>query len=177
MSELATLARPYASAVFKQAKESKATEKWSESLAFLSAVACDKDMAILIGNPKVKKDKLTELLVGVCQGIVDKEGANFLKLLIQNNRLILLPDIAKQFEELKAEAEGYIKVDVLTAFPFAKDDEKKFAATLEKTLSKKVHMNVAIDKSLIGGVLVRAGDRVIDGSIKGQLDSLRKALQ
>jgi F-type H+-transporting ATPase subunit delta len=177
MTELATLARPYAFAVFKRAKEKKAAAKWSENLAFLSAVASDTDMAALIGNPKVKKDKLSELLLDICKGSIDEEGANFLKLLLQNNRLDLLPDIARQFEELKAEAEGYIKVDVLAAFPFAKDDEKKFAATLEKTLSKKVHMNVAIDKSLIGGVLVRAGDRVIDGSIKGQLDSLRKALQ
>jgi F-type H+-transporting ATPase subunit delta len=177
MSELATLARPYASAVFKRAKESKATAKWSDNLAFMSAVTSNSDMATLISNPKVKKDKLTELLLGVCQDKVDKESANFLKLLIQNNRLSLLSDIAKQFEALKAEDEGYIGVEVLTAFPFDKDDEKKFAATLEKKLNKKIHMNVAIDKSLIGGVLVRAGDRVIDGSIKGQLDSMRKALQ
>lgn len=177
MTELATMARPYATAVFKQAKQKAASAKWSEQLAFMAAVIANKEMAGLVNNPKVKKEELIGLLLDICQGHIDNEGGNFLKTLLQNNRLKLLPDIARQFEELKAEDEGYIDVAVLTAFPFAKDDEKKFAATLEKTLSKKVRMNVAVDKSLIGGVLVRAGDRVIDGSIKGQLQNLRKALQ
>jgi F-type H+-transporting ATPase subunit delta len=177
MSELATLARPYASAVFKRAKETSDAAKWSENLAFMSAVMANKEMSALANNPKLKKDKLTELLLEICQGHVDNEGANFLKLLLQNNRLALLPDIARLFEELKAEDEGYVDVAVLTAFAFTKEAQQAFAATLEKTLSKKVNMNVAVDKSLIGGVLVRAGDRVIDGSIKGQLQNLRKALQ
>lgn len=176
MTELATLARPYAFAVFKRAKDAKATATWSDNLAFMSAVMGDKKLGALVKNPKVKKDKLTELLLDICQGKIDKEGANFLKLLIQNNRLTLLPEIAKQFEELKANDEGYISVEVVTAFPFAKEDEKNFANKLEKTLSKKIHMNMAVDKSLIGGVLVRAGDRVIDGSIRGQLQNLQKAL-
>jgi F-type H+-transporting ATPase subunit delta len=177
MSELATLARPYASAVFKWAKETASAAKWSEQLAFLSAVMNSKEMSVLVGNPKVKKDRLTDLLLDVGKGHIDNEGVNFLKLLVQNNRLALLPDIAKLFEEQKAEDEGYIAVEVLTAFGFTKEAQQKFTATLEKTLSKKVHMNVTLDKSLIGGVLVRAGDRVIDGSIKGQLQNLQKALQ
>ena len=177
MSELVTLARPYASAVFKRAKETASTAKWSENLAFMSTVMANKEMIGLVKNPKVKKSRLTELVLDISKGHVDNDGINFLKLLLQNNRLELLPDIAKQFEEFKAEAEGYVDVDVLTAFAFTKEEQQKFAATLEKTLSKKVHMNVAVDKSLIGGVLVRAGDRVIDGSVKGQLQNLRKALQ
>jgi len=177
MSELATMARPYATAVFKRAKETVGAAKWSEQLAFMSAVIANKEMFALVNNPKVKKEKLTGLLLDISQGQIDNEGSNFLKTLLQNNRLALLPDIAKQFEELKAEDEGYIEVDVLTAFPFTKEAEKKFAASLEKKLSKKVHINVAVDKSLIGGVLVRAGDQVIDGSIRGQLQNLRKALQ
>jgi F-type H+-transporting ATPase subunit delta len=177
MSELATLARPYASAVFKRAKETASAAKWSEQLAFLSAVMNSKEMSALVGNPKVKKDRLTDLLLDVSKGHIDNEGVNFLKLLVQNNRLALLPDIAKLFEEQKAEDEGYIAVEVLTAFAFTKEAQQKFAATLEKTLSKKIHMNVTLDKSLIGGVLVRAGDRVIDGSVRGQLQNLQKALQ
>jgi F-type H+-transporting ATPase subunit delta len=177
MSELATLARPYATAVFKRAKETIGIAKWSEQLAFMSAIIANKEMSVLVNNPKVKKEKFTGLLLDIGQGHIDSEGSNFLKTLLQNNRLALLPDIAKQFEELKAEDEGYVDVDVLTAFAFTKEAEKKFAATLEKTLSKKIHMNVAVDNSLIGGVLVRAGDRVIDGSIRGQLQNLRKALQ
>jgi F-type H+-transporting ATPase subunit delta len=177
MSELATMARPYATAAFKRAKETAAAAKWSEQLAFMSAVMGCAEFSALVNNPKVKKQKLTGLLLDIGQGHIDNEGINFLKALLQNNRLVLLPEIAKQFEELKAEDEGYVDVAVLTAFPFTKEAQQKFAATLEKTLSKKVHMNVAMDKSLIGGVLVRAGDQVIDGSIRGQLQNLRKALQ
>jgi F-type H+-transporting ATPase subunit delta len=177
MSELATMARPYATAAFKRAKETTGAAKWSEQLAFMSAVISSKEMSALVNNPKVKKDKLAGLLLDIGQGQLDNEGSNFLKTLLQNNRLALLPDIARQFEELKAEDEGYIEVEVLAAFAFTKEAEKKFAVTLEKTLNKKVHMNVAVDTSLIGGVLVRAGDRVIDGSIRGQLQNLRKALQ
>jgi F-type H+-transporting ATPase subunit delta len=176
MTELATLARPYASAVFKCAKEMSATAKWSEQLAFMSAIVGNKEMSDLINNPKVKNDRLLEMLLDVSAGHIDHEGANFLKLLLHNNRLGLLPTIAALFEELKAEDEGYIAVDVYTAFAFTKEAEKKFAASLEKKLSKKIHMNVALDKSLIGGVLVRAGDQVIDGSIRGQLQNLQKAL-
>ncbi len=176
MSELATLARPYASAVFKRAKETDSTEKWSKSLAFMSAVLSDEEISVLVDNPKVSNERLSALMLDICQGQVDEEGANFLKLLVQNNRLALAPAIAKIFEEYKAESEGYVDVEVTTAYAFSKEEKQSFTSALEKTLSKKVHMNVTVDKSLIGGVLVRAGDRVIDGSIRGQLQQLAKRL-
>ena len=100
-----------------------------------------------------------------------------LKLLVHNNRLRLVPTIAKLFEAFKAEDEGYMEVDVMSAYPLSKEAKQEFTATLEKNLGKKIHMNVAVDKSLIGGVLVRAGDRVIDGSIKGRLQHMQKALK
>jgi F-type H+-transporting ATPase subunit delta len=176
MSELATLARPYAAAAFKRAKETTATDKWSARLAFMSAVLSDPNMLALVGNPKIGKVKLYDFMLDVCADQLDQEGINFLKLLVQNNRLTLLPQIAKLFEGYKSEDEGSIDVEVVSAFALTKDAEKKFAATLEKTLSKKVRMNVIVDKSLIGGVLVRAGDRVIDRSIRGQLQHMQKAL-
>ena len=177
MSELATLARPYAAAVFKRAKEAKATAKWSQSLAFMSAVMKDEEISVVVDNPKVNSSKLTALMLDICQEQVDEEGANFLKLLVQNKRLSLVPYIAKIFEEYKAEDEGYVEVEVTTAYAFSKEEKQNFASKLEKSLGKKVHMNVSVDKSLIGGVLVRAGDRVIDGSIRGQLLHMQKALQ
>lgn len=177
MTELATLARPYAVAVFKRAKETASAAKWSENLAFMTAVMDDSTMMSVASNPKVKKDQLAQLVLDVCRDKIDNESNNFLKLLLQNNRLVLLTVIAKIFEELKAQDEGYIDIEVLTAFPFSKEANQTFSATLEKALHKKVHMNVAVDKTLIGGVLVRAGDRVIDGSIRGQLQHLQKALQ
>ncbi|MFZ2313556.1 MAG: F0F1 ATP synthase subunit delta [Methylobacter sp.] len=176
MSELATLARPYASAVFKRAKETNSTEKWSKSLAFMSAVLSDAEISVLVDNPKVSNERLSALMLDICQGQVDEEGANFLKLLVQNNRLTLAAAISKIFEEYKAESEGYVDVEVTTAYAFSKEEKQGFTSALEKKLSKKVHMNVTVDKSLIGGVLVRAGDRVIDGSIRGQLQQLAKRL-
>jgi F-type H+-transporting ATPase subunit delta len=177
MSELATLARPYAAAAFKRSQETGTTEKWSESLAFMSAALNDKEMSAIVGNPKVSKERLLTLMLDICQESIDEEGVNFLKLLVQNDRLTLAPTIAKLFEAYKAENEGYVDVEVATAFAFSKEEKKSFTSVLEKTLGKKVHINVTVDKSLIGGVLVRAGDRVIDGSIKGQLQHMQKALQ
>jgi F-type H+-transporting ATPase subunit delta len=177
MSELATLARPYAAAVFTRAKETHATTKWSQSLAFMSAVLNNENISVVVDNPKVNKQRLSALMLDICQGHVNEENENFLKLLVHNNRLRLLPYIAKLFEAYKAEDEGYIEVEVFTAYAFSKEAKQEFTTTLEKTLGKKIHMNVTVDKSLIGGVLVRAGDRVIDRSIKGQLQHMQKALQ
>ena len=177
MSEVATLARPYAVAAFKRSLETGSTEQWSKSLAFMSSVLNDKEMSVVVGNPKVSKQGLSTLMLDICQGQLDDERANFLKLLVQNNRLTLAPTIAALFEALKAESEGYVDVEVATAYAFSKEEKQKFTSALEKSLNKKVHMKVSVDKSLIGGVLVRAGDRVIDGSIKGQLQHMQKALQ
>jgi F-type H+-transporting ATPase subunit delta len=176
MSELVTLARPYAAAAFERAKETQATDKWSASLAFLSAVVSDGNMQALIGNPKFGKDKLAALLLEVCQDQLEPETTNFLKLLIQNNRLALVPYIAHLFENHKADDENRIDVAVSTAFALSKEAEKKLATELEKLLSKKVRMAITVDKSLIGGVLIRAGDRVIDRSVRGQLQHMQKAL-
>lgn len=177
MSELATLARPYAAAVFKRAKQTNSTGKWSKSLAFLGTVLSDKDVSAIVDNPKVSKERLSQLMLDICEGQIDEEGANFLKLIVQNNRLTLVSYIAKLFEAYKAEDEGYVDVEVVSAFEFTKEDKKHLTSTLEKTLNKKIHMNVVVDKSLIGGVLVRAGDRVIDGSIRGQLQHMQKTLK
>ena len=176
MSELATLARPYAAAVFKRAKETQSATTWSKSLAFMSAVLKNDDISVVVDNPKVNKERLSALMLDICQGHVNDENENFLKLLVHNNRLSLVPAIARLFEAYKAEDEGYVEVDVLTAYALSKDAKQTFTATLEKTLGKKIHMNVTVDKSLIGGVLVRAGDRVIDGSIRGRLQQLAKRL-
>jgi F-type H+-transporting ATPase subunit delta len=176
MSEQATLARPYAAAVFKRAKETQATANWSQSLAFMSAVMKNEDMSVVVDNPKVNKHRLSALMLDICQEHLNKENENFLKLLVHNNRLGLLPYIAKLFEAYKAEDEGYVEVEVFTAYALSKEAKQNFTATLEKTLGKKIHMNVTVDKSLIGGVLVRAGDRVIDGSIRGRLQQLAKRL-
>ena len=177
MSELATLARPYAAAVFKRAKETGSSEKWSKTLAFLASILSDQRLSSFINNPKVSNEGLSGLMLDISAGQIDAEGANFLKLLVQNRRLNLVPHIVKIFEAYKAEDEGYLDVEVHAAYEFSDEGRQDFSARLEKRLGKKVNMNVTVDKSLIGGVLVRAGDKVIDGSVKGQLQHMQKALQ
>jgi len=176
MSELSTLARPYAEAVFKRALETKSTSVWSDTLAFLSAVMQDQEMAIIIANPKVEQEQLTQLLLDICQEQIQKEGVNLVKILIENDRVLLAPQISELYESFKAEHEGYLDVEVTSAYALTKEEQKKFATILEKKLDKKVHITASVDKGLIGGFLAKAGDKVIDGSIKGQLQQLAKKL-
>lgn len=177
MSELATLARPYAAAVFKRAKETANAEKWSQNFAFLVGVLADANLLAVADNPKISKQQLTALLVDICQGQIDQEGENFLRLLVHNNRLALLPYISRLFEEMRAEDEGYVDVDVSVAYEFTDETWRRFVQGLENLLGKKTRINVSVDKSLIGGVLVRAGDKVIDGSVKGRLQHMHKTLK
>ncbi len=176
MSELSTLARPYAEAVFKIAVESKSTPDWSEMLKFLSLVMQDKEMIAIVANPKVSQEQLTALILEICQDQLKEQSINFVKLLVQNDRLILAPQISDLFEAYKAEHEGYVDVELTSAYALSKDEQKKFATTLKKQLRKDVKITTSIDKSLIGGFVAKAGDKVIDGSVIGQLQQLAKKL-
>ncbi len=176
MSELSTLARPYAEAVFKRSLESKNTSEWSDALSFLAVVMQDQEMVSIIANPKVSQEQLTSLLLDICQDQLQEEGVNLLKLLIENGRLLLAPQLSELFEAFKAEHEGYVDVEVISAYALTKEEQKKFATTLKKKLDKKVNITTSIDKTLIGGYLAKAGDKVIDGSIQGQLQQLAKKL-
>jgi F-type H+-transporting ATPase subunit delta len=176
MTDLATLARPYAEAVFKIAKQSNAAEQWSDMLTFLSAVASDADIVATTNNPKVSKVTLQQLLLDISQDQLNQEGINFLKLLVENGRVTLLPEIAGLYEQSRAEDESYVDVDVKTAYAFTQAEEKKLVTTLEKKLNKSVHMSVQTDQSLIAGFWAKAGDTVIDGSLKGQIQQLAKIL-
>ena len=176
MTELSTLARPYAEAAFKRAKETGAAGAWSDSLAFLSLVMQDKELAAIIDNPRVGKEQASRLMTDICAGHIHDEAVNFLKILIENDRLNLVPHIAELFEQYKADDEGYVNVDIQSAYALTKEEEKKYVAMLEKQLNKTVHARVTIDKTLIGGIRAKAGDKVFDGSISGQLQQLAKRL-
>lgn len=176
MIELATLARPYSEAVFKRAKETQTTGEWSDMLAFLSAVMSNPQLAQTADNPKVERTGFTRLLMDICGDQINEEGQNFVKLLIHNNRLKLIQQIGLLFEAFRAEDEGYIDVDVNTAYPLSDDDQRQLTETLEKNLNKKVRLHVEEDNTLIGGVLIRAGDTVMDGTIRGQLQQLSRQL-
>jgi F-type H+-transporting ATPase subunit delta len=176
MAELSTLARPYAEAAFQRAKQTNSVKEWSDVLQFLTAVAEDHDLSVIVNNPKVGKERVRQLLMEICQDHIHDEAKNFLKLLIENGKLHLLPKISVMFEDNKAEDEGYVNVDLYSAFALTKAEQSKYCAMLEKQLNRKVNAVVSIDKSLIGGILAKAGDKVIDGSIRGQIHQLAKRL-
>jgi F-type H+-transporting ATPase subunit delta len=176
MTELATLARPYAEAAFKRAKENGNTGVWSESLQFLSLVAQNQELAVIVENPRVSKEKVTQLLLEIGDVHIDEEAKNLVKLLIGNGKLQLLPKISSLYEQLKADDEGYVNVDLYSAYALTKTEQAKYVGMLEKYLHKKVNPVVVVDKSLIGGIIAKAGDKVIDGSVRGQLQQLAKRL-
>jgi F-type H+-transporting ATPase subunit delta len=176
MTELATLARPYAEAAFKRAKEIGSTGVWADSLQFLAVVVQDPDLAAIVNNPRIASDRVLQLLLDICGEQIGDEAKNLLKLLIQNGKLKLLPQIATLYEEYKADDEGYVNVDLYTAYTLTKAEQTKYVAMLEKQFNKTVNATVTIDKTLIGGVLAKAGDKVLDGSVRGQLHQLAKRL-
>jgi F-type H+-transporting ATPase subunit delta len=176
MSELATLARPYATAVFKRAKQTDTTPQWSETLAFLSAVMQDRLIAQAAANPNASKDHFTSALLELCRGRLDDEGENFVRLLVANRRLNLITVISQQFEQFRADDEGYIVADVSTAFPLDDAGLDQITSVLKTTLGKQPRLNVQVDETLIGGVLIKALDRVIDASVRGQIQRLAKTL-
>jgi F-type H+-transporting ATPase subunit delta len=177
VADRATIARPYARAAFAHARQSKDLAAWSKLLGSAAAGAADARVARLIGNPHVTGDELVDLLGGLSKQAAGDDGKNFLRALAANRRLALLPEIAAQFEKLRADVEGVVDVEVVAAREIAAPQEKKLQAALAKRLGREVRMHTRIDETLLGGAIVRAGDLVIDGSLKGRLERLGSALQ
>jgi F-type H+-transporting ATPase subunit delta len=179
MAEKATIARPYARAAFDYARGAASAQQsfatWSRLLGIAGAVAADPAVQPLLGNPKVPSGQLVELIAGVArsQGLdVDAPGRNFLGILAQNHRLAYLPEIATQFEQLRADAENTVDVEVVSALPVGEAQRAALKGALEKRFGRAVKLRETIDESLVGGALVRAGDLVIDGTLKGRLERL-----
>ncbi len=176
MAELRTLARPYAKAIFKAAQESTVLQSWSDQLAALGAVAADTKINGLISSPTISGEKQVAVLTDLLSEELTQGINNFLVILADNKRLALLPTIAELFLELKANLERTVEVSISTAFALDPEVEAKLGGALKDKLQREVKVNTAIDKSLLGGVLIRAGDIVIDGSVKGRLAKLAEAL-
>jgi len=174
--ETLTVARPYAEAVFKIAVETDKLELWFEMLSFLAAVVRDPGACALTADPKIPRERITEFLLELGGGRLNDEGQNLVRLLVLNHRLEVLPEIAQLFEELKSEHEGTIDVEIASALRLNATQKRTLSDALEKRLGRKVRINARQDKSLIGGVWIRAGDLVIDGSVKGQLQQLAAQL-
>ena len=172
MAERLTLARPYADAVFKLAKEQKRLGEWFELLSLLATVLSDERIVRVVLNPEVEDDRVLALLRDICGSKLDEQGENLVRMLIANDRLRLMPEIHSLYEDLKQEAEAAIDVEVTSAYPLDSSQEKILADSLNRKLGRDVNLTVSEDKSLIGGVVIRAGDLVIDGSVKGYLGEL-----
>ncbi len=177
MAELVTIARPYAEAVFRVAKEGNAFAEWSRTLALCAAVVRDPQMAALIADPNVPRETLARVLMGVCGGDLSEPARNFLQVLIDNDRLAVLPQIAQLFEELRREHENEVEAEIASAFPLSEAQVTELVAGLEKRFGRRVKVSTRVDPSLIGGARITVGDVVIDGSVAGQLQKMASALK
>lgn len=176
MAERATIARPYAKAAFEYAREHNAFERWSQALAGASAIVADERVAGLLTNPRVPPAQLLALIADALGGALDEHSRNFLATLADNRRLGLLPQIAAMFEGLRAEAENVADVQVVSAVELNDAQRRRLADALHKRLKRTVRLHCEVDSSLIGGAVVRVGDFVIDGSLKGRLERLASAM-
>ncbi|MBU2923534.1 F0F1 ATP synthase subunit delta [Colwellia sp. 4_MG-2023] len=176
MSELTTIARPYAKAAFDFAVEAKAIDSWATQLAFAAEVAKDKTIeGYLSGGASVEQAQT--LFLNVCGEQVNSEGQNFIKVMAENKRLLVLPLVLEHFLALKAEFEQEITVDVTSAVEITAEQKTTLSAALEKRLARKVKLNCNIDVNIVSGLIIKAGDTVIDGSIQGKLSRLSTTLQ
>lgn len=177
MSELSTLARPYAEAVFRMALGENDLAGWSSRLQSLALIVSDAQVARLIADPAVAADRVADLIVEVAGSDLGERGGNFVKVLAENDRLSLLPEIGAQFEALKANAEGTLEATITSAQELTQAQLDELVAGLKTRFNRAVNVQVAVDPELIGGAVIAIGDQVIDGSVKGRLQRMSFALQ
>ena len=177
MAELTTLARPYAKAVFDAAQDQNAVDPWDQALAFVAQVAADQEVKKILANPGLTEQRKAELFVETLEGESLPEGLrNFLLILAENKRLALLPEISALFRLYRADLEKSVHLTIDTAFDLSADEQQKLIDALSKKLERKVELETTVDQSLIGGVIVRTGDLVIDASVRGKLARMARAL-
>ncbi|RLM22470.1 F0F1 ATP synthase subunit delta [Brenneria alni] len=176
MSEFVTVARPYAKAAFDFAVENQAVERWQNMLAFTAEVTRNEQIAELLSGA-IAPIELAKTFIAVCGDQLDEAGQNLIKVMAENGRLLVLPEVLEQFIQLRAAQESTVDVDVVSASTLSEQQLSKIAAAMEQRLSRKVKLNCKIDKSVMAGVVIRAGDMVIDGSIRGRLERLADVLQ
>jgi F-type H+-transporting ATPase subunit delta len=177
MAEAVTIARPYAVAVFRMAKEKNALAKWSEMLGLASAVAADAQMHALIEDPKLASADLERLFISICGDRLDVFGINLIKLLVEYDRLALLPEIASIYEDLKAQDEGTLDAEITAATKLDDKQVKTLVSQLQVKFGKKVEAHVKVDPEIIGGIKIVVGDTVIDASVRGRLQELAYTLK
>lgn len=176
MSELITVARPYAKAAFDFAVENKCVERWQRMMEFSAVVTRNEQMTELLSGASAP-ETLADTFIAVCGDELDQHGQNFIRVMAENGRLLAIPVVLQQFIGLRAALESTVDVDVCSSRALSNEQQAKIAAAMEKRLLRKVKLNCKIDKSVLAGVIIRAGDMVIDGSVRGRLERLADVLQ
>jgi F-type H+-transporting ATPase subunit delta len=177
MAELTTIARPYAEAAFRLARDENALPAWSEMLHLASAVIADPRMAAALNNPKLTADDKVALLLSVCGDRLDARGRSFVRVLVDADRVSLLPQIESLFAELKNQTDGVAKARIDSAFPLTDADVDVLKVALEKRFGRKIEATVHVEPSLIGGARITVGDSVIDASVEAQLHAMATQLR
>ena len=176
MAQITTLARPYAKAAFSTAESAGQLGAWSKSLGLLGSVVSDKKVAGFLSTPSRSTSEQAQTLIDLCGAELDAPVPSFVRVLAANKRLVLLPEIVQLFEQLKADREKSVDVDVVSAFSMDQAATSQLAAVLKQRLQRDVKLTTSVDSSLIGGVVVRAGDLVIDSSVRGRLKKLAESM-
>jgi F-type H+-transporting ATPase subunit delta len=176
MAEAITVARPYAQAAFLFASAQAMLKEWSGMLSLLAVIADDDGMQDLIDSPHVTNTQLADLFIQVSGEHISEKCANFIRVLAANGRLKLLPEIAALFEIQRRDAEGTVQAQLITAYPASETQQAEIIASLRKRLGREVELSCSTDVELLGGAIIRAGDLVIDGSVRGKLERLGNAL-
>ena len=177
MAELTTIARPYAEAAFRIARDANALPAWSEMLRFLADVAADPQASAALDNPKLTAADKTTLLLAVGGDRLDATGRNFVRVLVDADRVAVLPQIRTLFETLKNDTDGVAMARIESAFPLTDAQTAELTAALEKRFGRKIEATVNVDPALGGGARITVGDTVIDGTIQAQLAAMATQLR
>lgn len=176
MAELKTVARPYAKAAFEVAREQGQVAEWANMLSVLASVTREPKLAVALGNPAFSAAEKASALAEVCAEVTTEQGKAFLLSLAENKRLTLLPAVSELFQQFKLNFEKAVNVEFTSAFELTAEQSQALAASLAKKLDRSVNLTSETDASLIGGVVIRTGDLIIDGSVRGKLAKLAEAI-
>lgn len=176
MAESTSLARPYARAAFEAARDSGQFDDWSQSLNLLAAITSDDRMASVLRHPGLSGQEKIQLIRDVCENPLPEPVDNFIRLMAENRRLTLFPAVAELFATYRHEHERIVDVTLTTAFDLNDEQKQRLSQALEKRLDRRVELSVHADQSIIGGVVIEAGDEVIDASLRGRLNRLANTM-
>ncbi|WP_426415508.1 F0F1 ATP synthase subunit delta [Aestuariirhabdus sp. LZHN29] len=176
MAELTTVARPYAKAAFEAAQDSGELDLWASMLELGAAVAQDRSVVLFLDHPELSREQKAAAFVDICDGKLNEEAKNFFSVMAENNRLALLPEVFVLFENFKTQLDKQVDVTVETAFDMGKKQQDALAQALSKKLDRHVNLSSETHPELIGGVVIRAGDLVIDASVRSKISKLAEAI-